>query len=188
MKAAIVNGPVAAVIGGIFAVTAVVVGIVLSHNHNPPSQSTLTPTSPYTVPASRPSGIISSSTQGPSPAIRWQGPLTVGTPGTYGSSSVELDTLPPSTDSQSGTITTVSAYGVPLSLWASGGAFVTWNHSWRPNYLQCRNLVQQQVGGSTSVKPGLQLCIKTGFGRIAYLDFTNGSSSEATANVTVWDG
>jgi hypothetical protein len=118
-------------------------------------------------------------TTGTSPSsVRWHGPIAIN------SSGIELDDVPPMTGATVFTFTNSGGY-----LLSGNGSYAIWQSSSAPTYSQCRTLVQTQ--GSTSslhLTSSLDLCVRTGAGRTAYVKITSLSSdgSTAQAQATIW--
>ncbi len=112
-------------------------------------------------------------------AVRWHGPIAIN------SSGIELDDVPPITGASTSTFTNSGGY-----LLSGNGSYAVWRGSSAPSYRQCHTLVQTQ--GSTSsiqITSSLDLCVRTGAGRTAYVKITSVSSdgSTAQAQATIWN-
>jgi hypothetical protein len=110
-------------------------------------------------------------------SVRWQGAIAIN------SNGIELDDVPPTTGGSTYTFSN------------SGGSLVSGNGSYAgwagpaPSYDQCRTFALTH--GSTSslqLTSGLDLCVRTGAGRTAYVKITslNANGTTAEAQVTIW--
>jgi len=116
--------------------------------------------------------------------VRWHGSITIGWFG------IELDALPPTANTGTGSSTIRDQSG-ELTSGNNGGTYAQWTGSSAPTYDQCHNWVLTN-GNNSSPLPltsGMQICVLTGSGRTAYVNITSLSSdgSAAHAQATVWN-
>jgi hypothetical protein len=175
---------------GLATIVAAIIGISVTHSStgsssNPGSSKSapVSPSSPSATPASTPP-------PGPGPTaptstmVRWHGPITIGWFG------IELDALPPTANTGTGSSTIRDQSG-ELTSGNNGGTYAQWTGSSAPTYDECHNWVLTN-GNNSSPLPltsGMQICVLTGSGRTAYLNITSLSSdgSAAHAQATVWN-
>jgi hypothetical protein len=117
----------------------------------------------------------------PTVAVRYQGPVTIGVGG------IELDTLAPTTNGSTDTV----LYGDGFLEAAAGtsGTIAAWTRSPNPTYSQCKAIVVPNGVKSLQVTPGMDVCVLTESGRMAYLKNVTVSADgqTVTAEVTVWN-
>jgi hypothetical protein len=173
------------IIGGIIALvfgTLILLFFGIGHGQPVPSPTSTLPGHASTPPIT---------THGPTPthgpiaiptvAVRYQGPVTIGVGG------IELDTLPPTTNGSTDTV----LYGDGFLEAAAGtsGTIAAWTGSPNPTYSQCKALVVPNGVTSLQVTPGMDVCVLTESGRMAYLKNVTVSAGgqTVTAEVTVWN-
>jgi hypothetical protein len=139
------------------------------------------PTSTLPGHASTPPTTTHGPTASPTVAVRYQGPVTIGAGG------IELDTLPPTTNGSTDTV----LYGDGFLEAAAGtsSTIAGWTRSPNPTYSQCKALVVPNGVTSLQVTPGMDVCVLTESGRMAYLKNVTVSADGQTvsAEVTVWN-
>jgi hypothetical protein len=117
--------------------------------------------------------------------VRWHNSMTIGTKG------VQLDALPPTSDGITASLYFDAGPFHPVWLETTEGTiYAIWNNSSQPTRDQCYDWLQNHVTLATSISPtrGLDLCVRTGQGRTAYMTVTSVSRDSLTADVIVWNG
>lgn len=151
-------------------------GVIHATGSSPQHQAA----SASTGPSPTRSTSASASTAPSSTTVRWHGQITIGNFG------IELDDLPPITNGSSYTFRDVS--GALIS--NGNGTYAPWTGASPPTYGQCHDWVLTNGDASPlPLRSGMELCVRTGGGRTAYVKITSLSSDGFTAHgqAIVWN-